>query len=125
VTLTIGRLADAVGLGVETVRYYERRGLLREPPRSASGYRQYADDDVWRLRFILRGKDLGFTLGEIRDLLEEGDARPAAVLDAARRKRQAIADRQRELEALQARLEKLLRLCETGDDDCATLTISD
>ncbi len=68
--LTISRLAQAAGVGVDTVRYYERSGLLPEPPRRASGYRAYRDEDVQRLRFIRRAKRLGFSLEEIRGLLQ-------------------------------------------------------
>ncbi|MCH7939031.1 MAG: MerR family transcriptional regulator, partial [Candidatus Marinimicrobia bacterium] len=59
--LTTSQLANSAGVNVETLRYYERRGLLPEPPRRASGYRQYSQDDVARLQFIKRAKDLGFT----------------------------------------------------------------
>ena len=120
---TIGKLADAAGVNVETVRYYERRGLVREPPRSPSGYRQYSDDDLWRLQFIARGKTLGFTLSEIRDLLDEGHASPEAISLATRRKLQAVIDRQHELESVRTRLETLASLCATGDADCTTLTV--
>lgn len=68
-TLTIGELAGAVGVNVQTVRYYERRGLLPEPKRRASGYREYPASDVARLGFIRRAQALGFTLAEIEDLL--------------------------------------------------------
>jgi MerR family mercuric resistance operon transcriptional regulator len=68
-TMTIGELARRAGVGVETVRFYERRGLLAEPGRRASGYRQYPEDVVGRLRFIRRAKELGFTLKEIAELL--------------------------------------------------------
>jgi MerR family mercuric resistance operon transcriptional regulator len=67
--LTIGQVARQAGIGVETVRFYERRGLLAQPSRRASGYRQYTEDVVARLRFIRRAKELGFTLKEIRELL--------------------------------------------------------
>lgn len=69
-SLTISRLAKATGVGIDTVRYYERNGLLPEPPRRASGYRAYREEDVQRLRFIRRAKQLGFSLEEIRGLLE-------------------------------------------------------
>lgn len=69
-SLTTGQLADEVGVNVETIRFYERRGLLEEPPRRPSGYRQYSTDAVRRLRFIRRAKDLGFTLAEIQEFLE-------------------------------------------------------
>jgi Hg(II)-responsive transcriptional regulator len=68
-TLTIGELAGAVGVNVQTVRYYERRGLLPKPKRRASGYREYLPSDVARLEFIRRAQALGFTLSEIEQLL--------------------------------------------------------
>src|SRR5690349_20958006 len=67
--LTIGQVARQAGVGVETVRFYERRGLLEEPARRESGYRQYREDVVARLRFIKRAKVLGFSLKEIKELL--------------------------------------------------------
>lgn len=69
-TMSIGELAKAADIGVETVRFYEREGLIAEPPRRRSGYRQYPPDTVRRLRFIRRAKDLGFTLKEIGELLD-------------------------------------------------------
>ena len=68
-TLTIGQVARAARVGVETVRFYEREGLVVEPARRPSGYRQYPPDAVRRIRFIRRAKDLGFTLKEIGELL--------------------------------------------------------
>ena len=67
--LTIGQVARQAGVGVETVRFYERQGLLEEPSRRESGYRQYPEDVVSRLRFIRRAKELGFSLKEIKELL--------------------------------------------------------
>jgi Hg(II)-responsive transcriptional regulator len=68
-SLRIGQLARQAGVHLETVRYYERRGLLSQPPRSRSGYRQYPLETVRRVRFIKRAQSLGFTLEEIEDLL--------------------------------------------------------
>lgn len=68
--MTIGEVARSVGIGVETIRFYERKGLIHEPPRRASGYRQYETGAVKRLKFIRRAKDLGFTLAEIKGLLD-------------------------------------------------------
>ncbi len=67
--MKIGELAKLAGAGIDTVRFYEREGLLPQPQRQASGYRYYDPGDVARLRFIRRAKALGFTLSEIRDLL--------------------------------------------------------
>ena len=68
-SLSIGEVAKEAGVGVETVRFYEREGLVPEPGRRPSGYRQYPPDTVRRIRFVQRAKELGFTLREIRELL--------------------------------------------------------
>jgi MerR family copper efflux transcriptional regulator len=68
--MKIGQLAQHAEVNIDTVRYYERQGLLPQPARQASGYRRYDDTDVVRLRFVRRAKALGFTLVEIRELLE-------------------------------------------------------
>ncbi len=68
-SLTIGQLAKSAQVNVETVRYYEREGLLPKPMRRASGYRQYTSETVTRLQFIKRSKELGFSLKEISELL--------------------------------------------------------
>jgi len=67
--LTIGKVAKQAEVGIETIRFYEREGLIEEPPRRASGYRQYPTDTVDRVRFIKRAKELGFSLKEIKELL--------------------------------------------------------
>ena len=67
--MKIGQLAQRADVPIDTVRYYERNGILPKPERQASGYRRYGDEDVSRLRFVRRAKALGFTLVEIRDLL--------------------------------------------------------
>ena len=124
-TFTIGRLAEAAGVNVETVRYYERRGLLEQPPRPGHGYRQYSDADLWRLSFIRRGKCLGFTLAEIADLMGADGGRSAeAIRRAAQAKIDAIDQRRAELAEVRARLEKRADLCAQGDGpDCAALQV--
>lgn len=67
--MTIGQVARQAGVGVETVRFYERKGLLDGPPRTASGYRQYSQEVVRRIRFIKLAKELGFSLKEVAELL--------------------------------------------------------
>ena len=118
---TIGRLAEAAGVNVETVRYYERRGLLEAPPRTPSGYRQYTEEALWRLNFIARAKELGFTLREVEQLV--AGRTPSTVLEATRAKLQAVVEQQNDLATVRDRLEVLARLCESGDQDCETLTI--
>ncbi len=68
-TLTIGKLAKRADVNIETIRYYERRGLIPKPRRRESGYREYSDETAKRILFIKRAKDLGFSLKEINELL--------------------------------------------------------
>lgn len=74
-TLTIGTLAQAAGVGVETVRYYQRRRLLPEPPRPLGGIRRYGEADLARLRFIRHAQELGFSLAEVAELLALDEGR--------------------------------------------------
>jgi MerR family mercuric resistance operon transcriptional regulator len=97
---TIGGLAKAAGVGVETVRYYQRRGLLTEPPRPPGEVRRYGEDDVRRLRFIRSAQAAGFTLSEIRELLDL-----SAADDRARARELA----QARVAALDAKMEELRR----------------
>lgn len=98
--MKIGELAETAGVNVQTIRYYERRGLLPEPARRASGYRDYEPETLDRLRFIRRAQELGFTLTEIADLLAlRLDPRtPAATVKA--RAEAKIADIDRKLNDL-------------------------
>ena len=67
--LSIGKVAKRAGISVETIRFYERKGLLQEPQRKESGYRQYREEDIRKLVFIQHAKNLGFSLNEIGDLM--------------------------------------------------------
>jgi DNA-binding transcriptional MerR regulator len=122
---TIGGLAREAGVNVETVRYYERRGLIRRPVRHGSEYREYSEDDVARLRLIRRAKDLGFTLAEIHELLPSTDAASTdGVLVAARA---TLARLDAELEVQHVRRERLAQLvseCTDGGPDCVTLDVT-
>jgi MerR family mercuric resistance operon transcriptional regulator len=117
--LTIGKLAQAGGVGVETVRYYQRRGLLDTPERPA-GYgggsvRRYCDEDVRRLRFIRAAQGGGFTLEQIHELLslDASDDRPRARALAAERI-QALDARIAELTAARDALSRLAQSCASG-----------
>ncbi len=125
--MTIGKLAAAEGVGVETVRFYQRRGLLAEPQRRGSGYREYCDADLARLVFIRRARRLGFTLSEIADLLGPAeDHSTDEIARAAAAKVAAIDDQVRELTQLRCRLRRLVHVCEQGNgDDCATLFVAE
>ncbi len=112
--LTIGEVARAAEIGVETVRFYEREGLIAEPPRRQSGYRQYPPDTVRRLRFIRRAKDLGFTLKEIRELLDlrvDPTSSCANVRTLAKVKMADIEAKMLDLARIQAALTELVRTC--------------
>jgi len=111
-TFSIGQLAKNAGTGVETIRFYERRGLMPEPPRAPSGYRKYPPDAKDRLRFIRRAKHLGFTLDEITSLLslEVGGER-AEVKHMARDKLEEIDARLRDLKRMRATLAGLEKRC--------------
>ncbi len=109
-TLTIGQLARHAGVNVETLRYYERRGLIPEPPRKESGYRQYPPEDVARIRFIKRPKELGFTLKEISDLLTLRVDPETSCDDVRRRAETKIADTEEKIRALQTIKEALTKL---------------
>lgn len=112
--MQIGQLAQHAGVAIDTVRYYERQGLLPPPQRRASGYRQYEQQDISRLRFIRRAKDLGFSLQEIQDLLRlsgDQDADRAEVRVLAQHRLADIERRMRELEAMRATLATLVGRC--------------
>jgi Hg(II)-responsive transcriptional regulator len=112
--LTIGRLAKQAGLGIETVRFYERQGLIEPPPRTDSNYRIYPEEEVNRLKFIKRAKDLGFTLKEIKDLLELQHCPNATKADIKERTVEKIEDikkKVRDLIRIQKALEQLAGSC--------------
>ena len=90
--MTIGKIARAAGTGVETIRYYEREGLIEKPARSASGYRHYRWDVIALLRFIRQAKELGFSLGEIKELLSLRVAPGKTCGDVKLRAQRKIAD---------------------------------
>ena len=113
--MTIGSLAKACGVGVETVRYYQRRKLLAEPQRRAGGVRRYGTDAVARLGFIRRAQDVGFTLDEVKTLLMLGETpncRGARTLAA--QKLEAVDVRLRDLRRVRRALSELIERCDTG-----------
>ena len=112
--MKIGELARKAGVGVETVRFYEREGLLQEPPRRESGYREYSPETLVRLRFIRRAKELGFTLKEIKGLLElrlDATASRAEVRRQAKAKVADVEARIADLQRMRDVLQSLIRKC--------------
>jgi len=113
--LTIGRLAKEAGLGIETVRFYERQGLIEPPPRTDSNYRMYPEEEITRLKFIKRAKNLGFTLNEIKDLLalrHDPQATKADVKNRTLVKIEDVTGKIRDLTRIKEALEHLYNACD-------------
>ncbi|HSC20421.1 MAG TPA: MerR family transcriptional regulator [Solirubrobacterales bacterium] len=113
--LTIGRLAQASGVGVQTLRYYERRGLLSRVTRTPGGYRQFPEEEIRRIRFIRRAQGLGFTLEEIAELLTlrvERGRSCGDVEQAARLTRERVRARLADLRRMDRVLGALVESCE-------------
>jgi len=114
-SLTIGRLAKQAGVNLETVRFYERRGLLPRPPRSASGYRLFPAEAARRLKFIRRAQELGFSLAEIADLLALRVSRRTTSAEIRARAKAKITDieaKMRSLDSMRKTLVKLTKACD-------------
>lgn len=121
--MKIGEMAKRSGMGIETIRYYEREGLLEEPRRRASGYREYDEGTVERLGYIRRAKELGFTLGEIRELMELSSGEHAGCDHVRRRAEEKLADideKIRRLRQMRRSLAGIVEQCrsEGGAGDC-------
>lgn len=112
-SLTIGRLAKRAEVNIETIRFYERRGLMPKPLRRESGYRQYSDADIARLRFIRRAKELGFSLKEILELLSLRVDPDTTCGDIKRRAEVKIVDMEEKIKALQRMKKALTKLAST------------
>lgn len=122
---TIGQLAEATGTKVETIRYYEKIGLLQEPARTAGNYRAYSADHLARLSFVRRARDLGFTLDEVRALISLSDRKGQSCgeVDALARAHLADIDRKiSDLKALKRHLTGVVESCGRGViDNCKIL----
>jgi MerR family transcriptional regulator, copper efflux regulator len=115
--MQIGEVARRSGVGIETIRYYEREGLLHEPQRRPSGYRLYDAATLKRLEYICRAKELGFTLGEIKELLELSFAASERQVEIRRRaeaKVTAIEDKIRSLQSMRRMLLSIVKQCESA-----------
>ena len=124
--MTIGQVAKSAGVGVETIRFYEREGLLNKPKRRQSGYRVFTPEAVSRIRFIKKAKQLGFSLREIRDLLYlrvDSGATAADLKKQVDAKIGQIDDRLQDLKRMRGALIKVSKAC-TGKGpigDCPLL----
>ena len=115
-SMTIGRFAREAGVGTETVRYYQRRGLLPVPSPRSGAYREYDEDLLRRLRFIRRVQAAGFTLREIRELLRLDRGRDRArIRDMASRKLLDLEQRMDELERIAGALRRVVHECAHGN----------
>ncbi|HQY65362.1 MAG: heavy metal-responsive transcriptional regulator [Myxococcales bacterium] len=125
-TFTIGTLARRAAVGVQTIRYYERIGLLPQPTRAKGGYRRYGDDAVARLQFVRHATQLGFTLAETKELLALR-ARQGAPCGTVRRRAEeklaAIEQKLTELRELRDAVARLVRTCsgDTAVEHCSIL----
>lgn len=112
--LTIGQVAAAAEVGVETVRFYERKGLIAQPPKPQHGFRSYAPETIEQIRFIREAQDLGFTLRESAELLAlraDPDADCASVRAQAEAKLAEVEAKARRLDAIRDALETLIAAC--------------
>lgn len=122
--MRIGGVAAASGCHLETIRYYERIGLLPAPPRTAAGYRDYRAEDVERLRFVTTGRDLGFSLEEIRSLLQLAKNQTLSCHEVDRLARGHLKDIRAkvvDLERMAMELEHVIDSCSGGK--CSECTI--
>ena len=110
--ISTSQLARRGGVNLETIRYYERIGLLPRPPRSRSGYRQFSSESVRRVRFIKRAQELGLSLKEIKDLLELRISPRSTRADVRQRAAAKIADIEKKVQHLRAMKKALVRLTE-------------
>ncbi len=125
-TLSVGQLAKRANVNIETIRYYERRGLLPAPKRRESGYREYSEDDVNRIKFIKRAQELGFTLKEISELLElrvDATTTCGEVKKQAEAKISNIEEKINALKKMKVALGKLASSCKDDEprDSCPIL----
>lgn len=122
--LTIHKAAKEAGVNIETIRYYQRIGLIETPEKPLSGYRVYSGDLIARLLFIQRAKELGFSLAEISTLLALGDGNCAEIKELAAHKLAIVNSKLHDLQAIANTLESLIQSCEStsGYQGCPVIT---
>ena len=127
--MKIGEIAKASGVGIDTLRYYEKEGLLRPAGRTDSGYRQYGQDAVQQMQFILKSKALGFSLQEIRELLSlriDREHQPcSSVKDLAQAKLKNIETKIAELQRMHKALQRITDQCCGGPEPAIHCSILD
>lgn len=116
--MTIGKVAKAAGVGVETIRFYERKGLIKKPQKRDAGFRLYTNEEAARVRFVKRAQELGFTLREVKDLLDLQSKRKitgAQVRGKAEEKIQEIRKKIDDLKQMETSLLRLSKICGEGE----------
>lgn len=116
-TRTISKLAKELGVNVETIRFYERRGIIDKPEKPETGYRHYPNETLSRMRFIKRAQELGFTLDEIANLLSLNDRPCGQVQELAEHKLSTVQEKMADLRRLEKALKELLIQCHQNQDE--------
>ncbi|MCU7960434.1 MAG: Hg(II)-responsive transcriptional regulator [gamma proteobacterium symbiont of Bathyaustriella thionipta] len=116
-TRSIGKLAKELSINIETIRFYERKGIIRQPEKPLSGYRHYSDEILHRIRFIKRSQDLGFTLDEITDLLSLEHQPCDKTQQLAEKKLNQVQEKIADLMRLEQALKSLLDQCQDNSDN--------
>jgi MerR family mercuric resistance operon transcriptional regulator len=114
---TISKIAKKIGINIETVRFYERKGLIQQPVKPLQGYRQYPMETVNRIRFIKRSQELGFTLKEIEGLLSLNDSPCNQVEELAKKKLVAVQTKRADLLLLEKALLEHIGQCQSNEDE--------
>ena len=114
---TISKAAARAGVGIETIRYYQRLGLIEEPGKPAEGYRIYPEQTIAQIRFIKRAQELGFALKEAKVLVELGDEKCVETRDLARFKLELVQSKIRDLQLIEHNLKDLIQHCDTRRED--------
>lgn len=125
--LTIGKVAERAGVKIDTLRYYEREGVIKPPERTASNYRVYEPETVLHVRFVKRAQELGFSLAEIKELLELRVSEDASCADVREQALAKIGDLEKRIRSLQAMRRSLSRLADecVGDGPLSACPILD
>lgn len=126
--ITIGKLAELVNVNVETIRFYHREGILKEPAKRANGYRYYSEEDASRITFIKKVKELGFSLKEIKELLEI-NSKPRSTCDLVKEKVSKkileLDEKINDLQKIKKSLQVLSCACDVGADEMKKIKVMD
>lgn len=126
--MTIGKLAEALNLNIETIRYYQREGLVKEPAKRSNGYRYYSMEHMSRIMFIIRAKELGFTLSEIKEIFQINTVKKATCLDVipkVQEKIKEIDQKIKDLNKIKSSLKQLQGACEIGEEEMKKFSMMD